>query len=77
MFSCWTELSLEELERFNHHMELVIEAAKGMAVGMLKGIIKYPADCPTTKQWLAHLVDEGFDQINYTMLLLDAWRKET
>ena len=64
-----TILSGENMERLRRKMPLVQEAATRLAVGMLKGTIKYDTDDWTPEQWIEHLGDEAFDQVNYFMLL--------
>ena len=40
------------------------------------GTIKYATDNYDLKQWFAHLIGEGADQMNYQMLLFQAWYAE-
>ena len=69
-------LSEEEKKRLFKKLRLVSNAARYMAAGMVKGTIKYATDSYELKQWFAHLIGEGADQMNYQMLLFQAWYKE-
>jgi len=68
-------LSTEQKGRLAWKLELVEKAARYMAVGMLKGTLKYSHDAYTTEQWMAHVIDEGADQLNYQLLLENAFQK--
>ena len=54
-------------------LKLVSKAAQYMAAGMTKGTVKYATDDYEIKQWFAHLIGEGADQMCYQMLLFNAW----
>ena len=69
-------LSGEERRRLETKLALVKSAASIMAAGMLKGVLKYDTDDYPVKTWLAHVLDEGADQMNYQMLLAEALRKK-
>lgn len=71
-----SSLTTEQIERLLPKLELVVKAAKYMASGMLKGVLKYPTDDIAVEQWMAHVIDEGADQMNYQMLLWNAWVKD-
>lgn len=68
-------LTDNEYDRLNRKLILVRRAAKLMCAGMLKGVLKYSTDEYSVEQWMAHVVGEGADQMNYQMLLLDAFEK--
>lgn len=67
------KLSAQEKERLFRKLALVKQAASWMAAGMLKGTLKYATDDYSLDQWLAHLVGEGADQMNYQLLLFAAY----
>lgn len=67
------ELDNSQKIRLFKKLKLVIEAAQYMAAGMVKGTVKYATDDYDLKQWFAHLIGEGADQMNYQMLLYGAW----
>lgn len=70
-------LTSVERERLVNKLALVKQAAAWMAAGMLKGTLKYATDDYSIDQWMAHVVGEGADQINYQLLLFDAyWRNK-
>ena len=71
-----TKLSEDEYQRLYKKLVLVEEWALYMAVGMLKGVLKYETDAYPLDQWMSHMIGEGVDQSNYQMLLFDAWRKQ-
>lgn len=66
-------LTDEEAKRLKPKLKLVAQAAAWMAAGMVKGTIKYPGDDYSLDQWMAHLVGEGADQMNYQLLLFAAF----
>ena len=66
-------LTEDEKKRLFKKLRLVSNAARYMAAGMVKGTIKYATDSYDLKQWFAHLIGEGADQMNYQMLLFQAW----
>ena len=70
-----SELTNDELERLLPKIELVKEAARYMLAGMVKGTLKYDADNLDIDTWMAHLLGEGADQMNYQMLLVNEWRE--
>ena len=57
-----------DLWRMNVKLVMVKELAAKLALGMLKGTLKYPDDKWSQDQWLAFEDDERLDQINYYML---------
>jgi len=69
-------LNEDEKKRLFKKLRLVQNAARYMAAGMVKGTIKYAKDDYSLKQWFAHLIGEGADQMNYQMLLFQAWYSE-
>lgn len=69
------QLSDEEWTRLEPKIALVLEAAQYMLAGMVKGTIKYPTDDYDLKTWFAHLIGEGADQMNYSLLLANAFNK--
>jgi len=70
------KITEEERTRLLKKLKLVERAASYMAAGMLKGTIKYPTDDVPLEQWVAHVVGEGADQMNYQILLADAFFKK-
>lgn len=68
-------LSLDEYDRLQYKLQLVERAARYMAAGMLKGVLKYTGDEVTLEQWMANLIGEGADKMNYDMLTLDAFER--
>ena len=70
------KLSEDEKKRLFKKLRLVQNAARYMAAGMVKGTIKYATDKYPLSQWFAHLIGEGADQMNYQMLLFQAWYAE-
>lgn len=72
----WHELSEEERTRLGKKMEMVAEAARWMLAGMVKGTVKYARDDWTMDRWMAHLVGEGADQMNYQLLLFNAYHQK-
>ena len=68
-------LTTRESIRLNKKLQLVREAATYMAAGMVKGTIKYTHDNYDVATWMAHVVGEGADQMNYQILLADAFAK--
>ncbi|KKL28740.1 hypothetical protein LCGC14_2372140 [marine sediment metagenome] len=68
-------LTKKELTRLRAKLELVREAATYMAAGMVKGTVKYPKDDLPVSTFMAHVVGEGADQMNYQILLADAFAK--
>ena len=68
----YDRLTNEQQKRLRKKLVLVERAAKHMAAGMLKGTLKYDSDDYTVQRWLAHVVDEGADLMNYHMLLAAA-----
>lgn len=68
-----SRLSDDEWKRLEPKLVLVRQAAKIMAAGMLKGTLKYSTDDYTIETWMAHLIGEGADQLNYQLLLVDAY----
>ncbi len=66
----------EQLKRLCWKLALVAKAASYMAAGMEKGTRKYPSDDYEIDQWMAHLVGEGADQMNYQILLADSYDKK-
>ncbi len=68
-------LTTSQADRLDYKLQLVERAAARMAANMLKGVLKYEADATSLVPWLEHLMDEGADQMNYQMLLIDAWER--
>ena len=69
-------LSKKEHKRLVKKLLLVCEAATYMAAGMVKGTVKYPIDDPPVSTFMAHVVGEGADQMNYQILLADAFARK-
>ena len=70
-------LSAEEHKRLYDKLRLIESAARLMAAGMLKGVLKYPTDDYSLDTWLAHVEDDVVaDGTNYLLLLIDKLRKE-
>jgi len=67
-------LTENERARLFTKLNLVSEYVTYLCAGMVKGTVKYATDQHELKQWMAHVVGEGADQSNYTMLLFNAWR---
>jgi len=63
------ELTEVQIARLKVKLKLVEEAAEYMAAGMLKGTLKYPTDDVSLETWMAHVIGEGADQMNYQILL--------
>ena len=72
----WLELSDEERQRMGPKIDMVIMATKHMLAGMVKGTVKYTSDDWSLDRWMAHMVGEGYDQLNYQMLLFTSFQKE-
>lgn len=68
-------LSKQENKRLDKKLELVRQAATYMAAGMVKGTVKYPKDDLPVETWMAHVIGEGADQMNYQILLADAFAR--
>ena len=66
-------LTVKEYNRLEKKLLLVREAATYMAAGMVKGTVKYEHDNYDIATWMAHVVGEGADQMNYQILLADAF----
>jgi hypothetical protein len=71
----WDKLTPDEQTRLSIKMGMAIEATKYMLAGMVKGTVKYASDDWTLERWMAHLVGEGADQMNYQILLFNAFHK--
>jgi len=69
-------LTLREYHRLAKKLEMVGVATRVMAAGMVKGTVKYATDGYDLKQWVAHLIGEGADQMNYQLLLAHAFWAE-
>ena len=68
-------LTKEERERLQPKIQMVMDAARIMLAGMVKGTIKYPTDGFDIDKWMDHLIGEGCDQMNYQVLLANAWKQ--
>ena len=68
-------LTHDETERFYKKVRLVTQATQMMLAGMVKGTVKYATDEYTLNTWMAHLIDEGADQMNYQILLAYAYKR--
>ncbi len=68
-------LTIKEYGRLEKKLLLVREAATYMAAGMVKGTVKYEHDNYDIATWMAHVIGEGADQMNYQILLADAFAK--
>ena len=66
-------LTPSEMDRLYTKLYLVREAATYMAAGMVKGTVKYDRDDLDVDTWMAHVVGELSDEMNYVMLLSDAY----
>ena len=75
LFNHWSDLTIAERERLAAKLPLVVRFATYMAMGMLKGTIKYPADNWTLEEWIAHLMDDGADLAAYQVLLAEAYQR--
>ena len=75
----YNELSQVEWEALHWKLNLVVKAAKMMAVGMLKGTIKYQKYGMehSLKEWGNHLVSETADILNYAILNQNAVEQST
>lgn len=69
-------LTAEELLRLDKKVAMIAEATKWMLAAMVKGTLKYTSDDWTVDRWMAHLIGEGADQMNYQILLFNAWQKQ-
>jgi hypothetical protein len=67
-------LTNSEQERLKPKIQMVMDAARIMLAGMVKGTIKYPTDGFDIDKWMDHLIGEGCDQMNYQILLANAWK---
>lgn len=67
-------LSVEEMNRLNWKIDLVVEEAARMAAGMLKGVLKYTEDPLADDYWQQHEDDEAADVANYRILRRHARR---
>jgi len=74
-FNVSVKLSEDEHKRLYKKLDLVREWAIYMAMGMLKGTLKYEEEA-NLEQLVSHVVGEGADQACYEMLMFDAWRKQ-
>lgn len=70
------QLSDDEFRRLAKKVKMVKEAVKWMLAGMVKGTVKYSSDDWTLERWMAHLVGEGADQMNYQILLFNKFHEE-
>lgn len=68
-------LTTNEYKRLQNKLDLVLEAASYMAAGMVKGTVKYSKDNLSIATWMSHVIGEGADQMNYQILLADAFAK--
>ena len=75
LYNVGIKLSEEEYRRLYKKLDLVREWAVYMAIGMLKGTLKYEEEA-NLEQLVSHVVGEGADQACYEMLMFDAWRKK-
>ena len=69
------QLSTSELLRTYNKLKLVEAYAAKLAVGMLKGTLKYPSDDWNIEQWLENEEDEIIDQTNYRLLRQEAQKR--
>ena len=65
-------LTSAEYARLIEKLELVKDFARQLAVGMLKGTIKYPSDDWSVDTWIAMEMDDTVDSINYRLLRAEA-----
>ena len=72
-----TQLSPSEYKRLQLKLRLVEKYARKLAVGMLKGTLKYPTDNWSVEQWMHEQEDEEVDRLNYLLLKQNAINKET
>ena len=70
------KLTKSENLRLNKKLYLVRQAATYMAAGMVKGTVKYKHDNNDVATWMAHVVGEGADQMNYQILLANAFARK-
>lgn len=70
------QLSNDEMLELSNLLEIVISNAAYQAVGMYKGLVKYHGNSQesTMEYWVAHLVTEQADQMNYAGLLYNAYK---
>ena len=61
-------LSREEFDRNQVKLQLLIPLVKQLAVGMLKGTLKYSTDVHTPEEWGRERGSELGDYINYLLL---------
>lgn len=69
-------LTTDEIARLDRKLLLVKRFALLMAVGMLKGTLKFPNDAWTLDQWMASALGKGADFANYINLMVDEYEKE-
>ena len=69
-------LSAEEQRRLRVKIGIVERATRVMLAGMVKGTVKYSTDNYTMEQWMASVMGEGCDFINYINLMFTSWQLE-
>ena len=69
-------LSKTEAERLQNKLRLLEDYTRKLAVGMLKGTLKYPTDNWSVEQWMHEEEDEEIDRLNYRLLKQNAINKE-
>ena len=70
------ELTVGEYARLVPKLELIARHAERLAVGMLKGTIKYAGDDHSVATWKAEEEDDSVDSVNYRLLRQDAERRQ-
>jgi hypothetical protein len=70
LFNGLTEV---EIQRLEPKIQMVLRVSKFMLAGMVKGTIKYPTDQYSLETWMAHLLGEGADYLNYITLTLSSF----
>lgn len=69
-------LTTSEINRLEKKVAMVRDCAKYMLAGMVKGTVKYTSDDWTLERWMAHMIGEGADQMNYQLLLFNKYHEE-
>lgn len=70
------DLSDSEIEELDRLLRIVQTCATYQAIGMFKGLVKYHGNSQeaTLEYWIAHLVTEQADQMNYAGLTYNAYK---
>ena len=72
----WNRLTADEQLRLIRKVELVRRFVGYQLAEMVKGTIKYATDNRSLAEWMANVIGEGADQMNYQLLASDAFEKD-